>query len=261
LFRVGLEEWLPVYRDIAEKLRIDTGRDRYATRLLSELLAGKSAKVEELEVKLLGKPVVVFGAGPSLEKHLGEEALDFLRSKCIFIAADGATTALMERGFNPDVICTDLDGRVEDQLEANRRGALLVVHAHGDNINALLNYVPLFHAPVLGSTQVEPALRVYNFGGFTDGDRCAFLAEWCGASLIAMIGMDLGRKVGKYSKPWLQASAEASQSKALKLSIAGQLLEWLASKAEAPLLLVGGTRELRGISKVSLEELASIVEG
>ena len=39
-----------------------------------------------------------------------------------------------------------------------------------------------------------------NFGGFTDGDRCVFLAEYFNASKIVLIGMDFGQEIGKYSK-------------------------------------------------------------
>ena len=43
-----------------------------------------------------------------------------------------------------------------------------------------------------------PTNNVYNFGGFTDGDRSVFLAEELGASQIILVGMDLGNKIGKY---------------------------------------------------------------
>ncbi len=43
---------------------------------------------------------------------------------------------------------------------------------------------------IIGSTQVQPLENVFNFGGFTDGDRCVFLAKEFQASGIMMIGFD-----------------------------------------------------------------------
>lgn len=43
---------------------------------------------------------------------------------------------------------------------------------------------------MVGSTQTVPLANVHNFGGFTDGDRCVFLAQEMGASAIVLIGFD-----------------------------------------------------------------------
>ena len=53
---------------------------------------------------------------------------------------------------------------------------------------------------VIGSTQTKSFGKMENFGGFTDGDRCVFLAEYFNAKKIVLIGMDFGREIGKYSK-------------------------------------------------------------
>ena len=58
------------------------------------------------------------------------------------MAADGATAILLRRGIVPDIIVTDLDGSFPDILKANREGSIAVVHAHGDNLDALDRYVP-----------------------------------------------------------------------------------------------------------------------
>ena len=44
---------------------------------------------------------------------------------------------------------------------------------------------------VVGTTQARPLENVYNFGGFSDGDRCVFLAKEFGAKTIKIIGFDL----------------------------------------------------------------------
>jgi uncharacterized Rossmann fold enzyme len=82
---------------------------------------------------------------------------------------------------------------------SEKRGAIMVVHAHGDNIDMIKKMVPKFRK-VVGTTQVMPLANVHNFGGFTDGDRAVFLAEEFGAKKVVLVGMDLGDSIGKYSK-------------------------------------------------------------
>jgi uncharacterized Rossmann fold enzyme len=42
----------------------------------------------------------------------------------------------------------------------------------------------------IATTQAKPFNRVYNFGGFSDGDRCVFVAREFGASKIKLAGFD-----------------------------------------------------------------------
>ncbi len=65
---------------------------------------------------------------------------------------------------------------VKAEIKASRMGAVMVVNGHGDIIPIINSIVPtLFN--VVGSTQAVPLANVHNFGGFTDGDRCVFLAR------------------------------------------------------------------------------------
>ncbi|MEM2904576.1 MAG: 6-hydroxymethylpterin diphosphokinase MptE-like protein [Candidatus Bathyarchaeia archaeon] len=229
---VTLDLWMPWYQKIAEMLRLDRGRDEEATRILSALLEGRDTRPAALEERLKGRPVLVFGAGPSLERNLREVDLPRLSSDWVVVAADGATTALTRFGKRmPDIIVTDLDGWMPDILAAHSQGAAVVVHGHGDNIRQLRRYVPLLGS-ALGTTQVEPQPRVYNLGGFTDGDRAVFLAYAMRAETIALAGMDLGTVIGRYSK----RRVRSVEAKLTKLRICKELLEWLASRAEARLL-------------------------
>ena len=59
----------------------------------------------------------------------------------------------------------------------------MVVHSHGDNIDKLHSHVPQLDK-IIGSTQAVPLDNVFNFGGFSDGDRCAYLAKEFGAVSI-----------------------------------------------------------------------------
>lgn len=142
--------------------------------------------------------------------------------KGFVVAADGATSTLLLRGIIPDVIVTDLDGAVEDQVEANKEGSVVFVHAHGDNMDAIRKYVPRFYGTVVCTCQCSPIEGVYNFGGFTDGDRAACIVASMGVRSIKLVGFD-------FESP----SAKAGRSrevKARKLIWARRVLTILAEE-------------------------------
>ena len=118
----------------------------------------------------------------------------------MLVAADGATSAMIEERLSPDIVATDLDGNIDDILLANLKGANIAIHAHGDNLDQIARLSSFFNN-VLGTTQAQPRGNLYNFGGFTDGDRAMFLSVALGASEITLAGMDFGDVVTKYSKP------------------------------------------------------------
>ncbi len=88
---------------------------------------------------------------------------------------------------------TDLDGPVPSEVTANARGAVVVVHAHGDNLPALREWVPEFTGELAGSWSGAPGDGLLDVGGFTDGERAAYLAEHCGATSILLWGFDFAR--------------------------------------------------------------------
>ncbi len=180
------ESWEPIYLEILEEFGFSRERDEEAARLLSVLLWSRPDQREQsnLDAIVRGRNVLVCGNAPSLARELRD-----VSPGDVVIAADGATTILLEMGIVPEVIVTDLDGTVPDIIAANRRGSLVVVHAHGDNMTALEEYVPQM-SKVIGTTQSRPFDEIYNFGGFTDGDRCVFLARCFGASKIKLAGFD-----------------------------------------------------------------------
>lgn len=223
------EEWEPFYLRIIHEMGYSIEDDRKAARVLRALLLEGDEYILREELKaVIGKKAYVFGAGPSLEVALRE--FDF--SDGTLIAADGATSALLDASVVPEVIVTDLDGRIPDLKLANDRGSFMVIHAHGDNIDKLNVYVPLF-SRILGTCQTEPLDIVYNFGGFTDGDRAAFLAEELGAREITLVGFDFGETVGKWSKPSLREHSPVWESKRKKFEFAKELLEWLEKNGRA----------------------------
>ncbi len=186
------EEWEPVYELVLKDMNFERLYDERAALILSKLLEIKARRKmpEVIEIDVLrdaigGKDVLVCGKAPKLANDI--KNVDF--KKYVTIAADGATSVLMKSGVVPDIIVTDLDGNMDDEVRANEQGTIMVVHAHGDNVDALSEEVPRLKR-VVGTTQSKPLDNVYNFGGFTDGDRCVFLAQEFGARSITLIGFD-----------------------------------------------------------------------
>ncbi|MDI6643076.1 MAG: DUF115 domain-containing protein [Candidatus Hodarchaeaceae archaeon] len=237
------ELWRPWYDRIVKQLGLDRKADVNAAKVLDGLLP--EPELASLRNLVGGRECIVFGAGPSLDIDLEKlERAGHLNK--VLLAADGATSAVL-RYRDPDVIVTDLDGAVEDQLEAWRRGSWLVVHAHGDNAPQVRKIASKLKERIIGTTQVEPFGKLYNFGGFTDGDRAAFMAHELGASKIYLAGMDFGTKIGRHS-----GDKDLSR-KLIKLEICKELLTWLAEELGAPLVnLTSWGEEIPGVPKVPI---------
>jgi uncharacterized Rossmann fold enzyme len=139
----------------------------------------------------------------------------FARANHPIIAADSAVSVFGDSCVTPTAIVTDLDGDLQWIAKFASRGSVVVVHAHGDNIG-LLGEAKNFGDCVLGTCQCKPFGKLFNFGGFTDGDRSAFLAERFGASAIELVGFD-------FDKPEPKAGADPAV-KLRKLAWAKRLL-------------------------------------
>jgi hypothetical protein len=177
--------WEPIYQSILQDFGFSQDRDEEAAMLLAELLRGREPLLCAAKAKVAGHKVVVCGNAPSLDREL--EGLQ--KRDAIFIAADGATVVLLRHRIVPDIVVTDLDGPFPAIIEANLKGSIMVVHAHGDNLDALNRYVPKLDK-IIGTVQCRPPPGLYNFGGFTDGDRCVFLAQELCATSIKLVGFD-----------------------------------------------------------------------
>ncbi|MFW9966965.1 MAG: 6-hydroxymethylpterin diphosphokinase MptE-like protein [Candidatus Thorarchaeota archaeon] len=227
------KNWEPHYNRIVTKLNLDPQADRKATSLLDSLLEEKPPGpfLEKLEGVIESKDVVVCGAGPSLDIHLKKTIPAKRLSDMICVASDGAASALLEFGYRCDVLVTDLDGDPKALRETIRRGAIPIVHAHGDNMDKIAEFVPTLDI-VLGSTQVEPTERVSLWGGFTDGDRACYLVSHYNPSRVILAGMDFGDVVGRWSKPGHKSSFMADERKRKKLQIASELISELKSRID-----------------------------
>lgn len=207
------------------------------------MISRKALKVSKLQKKIEGKQVLVIGAGPSLDKNI-----EFIKKnkKYTKIAADGVVEILLNKKIKPDIVVSDLDGNPKYLMMAEKMGAIMVIHAHGDNMENLQRYVPKF-GKVIGTTQVMPTENVYNFGGFTDGDRCVFLAEEMKAKSITLVGMDFDNLPRKLSSD--KDSEIDTDLKRRKLKFAKRLLETLAKQSRSK-LANKSTTTIKGIKSL-----------
>jgi uncharacterized Rossmann fold enzyme len=175
-------DWEPVYVEILEYFCFSREEDEEAARILAGLAVRDDLPV--LRRMAEGKTVTVCGNAPSLRTELDDIA------GTVF-AADNAAEVLYSAGVRPDAVFTDLDGAVDSFFSMNREGTVMVVHAHGDNIPLLRRWVPRFEGPLVATTQAAPFGAVYNFGGFTDGDRAVYAADELSAASVRLAGFDL----------------------------------------------------------------------
>jgi len=253
-----LEDWRPCYDRILKTFGFDPSEDQKAADLLSKLLDKRAGSVDDLRKLIADRPVLVFGAGPSLEEDLRQFVKEGLLHKMVTVAADGATTAFLQiTKTSPNVIVTDLDGVISDIISAQNEGSIVVIHAHGDNKDKLKKYVPEF-SKAIGSTQTQPRINVHNFLGFTDGDRGVFLSAGMGAKLIAVGGMDFGFTVGKYAKK-VVTSIEVKRK---KLHLGKELLEWLAVETGEKIKFYNITsngERIRGFRNIKPADLLNLI--
>jgi len=237
--------WKTRFRDIRREFGYSEKDDVRSAKKLNSLLKNKASK-KQLQKIIENRTVIIIGAGPSLSK-----SLKFLK-KCrniTKIAADGAVRGLLEEKIKPDVLVTDLDGDMKSISRIGKTKIPVIVHAHGDNYDKL-DVVKKF-SNVIGSTQTNSFGKIENFGGFTDGDRCVFLAEYFKAKKIVLVGMDFGQKIGKYSKE----RVVNPKIKLKKLKFGKKIVEWLGSKSKAELY---STQKIKGFKMIRLIDLECI---
>jgi len=179
---MNFEEWEPCYREIIDYFGFDRAADEEAALVLASLLDRDN--LLSLASLTDGNEVTVCGNAPCLKDELS-------KIRGVVFAADAATEVLDAAGICPDAIFTDLDGATDRFVDLNNQGTIIVVHAHGDNIPLLRHWVPRFRGTIVGTTQAAPLPHVYNFGGFSDGDRAVFAADELGAATIILVGFDL----------------------------------------------------------------------
>jgi len=227
---MDFEEWEPVY----EAILADFGYDRAADERARDVLADLAEPFDLDRLSSVdGATVAIAGAGPSLSDDLATVR----EADLVFAASTGADVCL-DAGVGVDAMVTDLDKNPDTARELTERGVLVAVHAHGDNVEAVREFVPTFDAAfVLPTTQAAPTGPVRNFGGFTDGDRAAFLADHFGAGELRFPGWD-------FDDP------AVGEEKRRKLEWAERLLYWLERRRGDRFSVLDGRRN--GIERRAL---------
>ena len=220
--------WAPRYESIRAEFGFPFEREVAAAELLSRLLPveARSEPLPRLRSRLAGREAIVVGSAPGAGPP-PVWRLPATSPAPAILAADGATAECLRAGLVPAIVVTDLDGPVPSEVTANRKGSLVVVHAHGDNGPALERWVPEFPGELAGSWAGPPRDGLLDVGGFTDGDRAAYLAEEVGARRILLWGFD----PGAVDEP----DPRERELKLRKLRWAVRLLEELARGGRSPL--------------------------
>jgi 2-amino-4-hydroxy-6-hydroxymethyldihydropteridine diphosphokinase len=234
--------WAPRYREIARTFGFSLDQERVAADRLRSLLPAeaRTEPIARCRARIEGREAVVVGLAPGA----GAPPLHLLpptdRHRVV-LASDGAAARCLAASIVPDVIVTDLDGPVASELTANARGALVVVHAHADNVPALERWVSEFSGSLAGSWAGPPTPELIDLGGFTDGDRAAYLAEAVGASRVLLWGFDFERVE--------EPAGDDAGRKLRKLAFARESLVWLVRNSRTPILewrRDGSTRPFQG---------------
>lgn len=231
-------QWSIYYNKILDDFGFSRADDEKSALVLDEILSVEGCLTLDDLSSIVGfsDKYIVFGAGPSLKKHVKQVKEEYDLSEYVLVSADGATTALIEERLAPDIVVTDLDGNIDDILLANLRGANMVIHAHGNNLDKIVNLTSFFDS-ILGTTQAQEIGNLYNFGGFTDGDRAIFLSVALGANEIILAGMDFGDVVTKYSRPNIENDlAMADEVKKKKLQYGQELTDWIKNHEKAKII-------------------------
>lgn len=247
LSHMTLLGWEKKYSEILKEFGYNKKRDLKSAKLLNSILKNKFS-LNKLHNLIFNQDIFVIGAGPTLISSIPTLKKYSSTTK---IVADGAVKALIENKIIPDILVSDLDGDENSLKKIGKSNTIMVIHAHGDNINRL-ELVSNFKN-CIGTTETRPFGKIHNFGGFTDGDRCVFLARHFKAKRIILFGMDFGNKIGKYSKTKIQSK----KIKIKKLRRGRKLLEWLASKNSSNLYTT--SKPIKGFKKIRYNELEKVL--
>jgi len=239
--------WKKRYLLILKELGYSQKKDRESAIILDSIL--KKTNTTEKILKLIeGKTVFVIGSGPSLSNAIPK--LKKLK-KSIKIAADSSLKPLVDNGIIPDIVVTDLDGDENTIKKIAKTKSIFIIHAHGDNIEKLELVKKIRNC--IGTTQSNPFNKIQNFGGFTDGDRGVFLANYFGAKKIILFGMDFGNRIGKFSN----TKNSDRKIKLKKLEIGENLLIWLSTITKSELFTT--SKPIKGFKKISYKDLDIII--
>lgn len=224
-FGLPWETWEPVYEAILEDFGFSRADDEAARDRLADLVDSTGLSPEALP-DATNRTVAIAGGAPSLRDELAVAQ----RADLVF-GVSTASATLLEESIAVDLHVTDLDKDESVVRTLNSGGLPIAVHAHGDNREQLEELIPALDSTSLfPTTQAEPIAGVANPGGFTDGDRAAFLADALGADTLVFPGWD-------FDDPAITAE------KRRKLAWAARLLAWLEIRRDERFAVLDGRRD------------------
>lgn len=223
----SLENWLAYwYPRICDYLGINANEDLNVLTSVSQQYQSNSNE-SDLSRRINAKEIIILAPGVNLEEEFNTYLSRNTISDKILICADGATSFLVSQNIYPDFITSDIDGKVEDQILAQKHGSTLLLHVHGDNRNLVnKNIEEISKGNFIITTQTNPIGESSNFLGFTDGDRAVCLSALMKAKSVILLGFDFGYEIGKFSKDIL--SEEKKERKFKKFTIAKSIINWCA---------------------------------
>ena len=219
---MNFDAWEPVYESILS----DFGYPREGDERARDAVAAYATPFDFDRLDAAGDEVAIVGAAPSLPS-----AVDRVAGADRVFAASTAADVVREAGYDLDLLVTDLDKNPGTAAELSRAGTPVAAHAHGDNVPLVEEWVPRCDPDnLLATTQAAPVDAVYNPGGFTDGDRAAFVADELGAGSLRFVGWD-------FDDP------DVSVAKARKLAWAERLLHLLERRRGERFDVLDGRRD------------------
>ena len=182
-----IDWWWSFQEEISEQFDFSKDREAVASRLISNVKHNSFSIRKRIE----DKDLILVGAGLQKDTDIPSSNV---------IVADGALRACLERNILPSLIVTDLDGYIPDILWARKQGSEIILHAHGDNIARVFQYLSDINPNCITTTY--PSVSSNCWGGFTDGDRALMMSLSLNCNTIKMIGFDyniIGNYSGDYS--------------------------------------------------------------
>ena len=175
--------WWSFQEEISEQF----GFSKYREEVAADLVSYTKQKISLIRKLIEGNNLILVGAGLKKDIEIPNRNI---------IVADGALRACLEQGITPSIVVTDLDGYIPDILWASEKGSEIVLHAHGDNIARVFQYISEIGPNCITTTY--PSVSSSCWGGFTDGDRALMMSLSLNCNTVKMVGFDY-RIIGDYS--------------------------------------------------------------
>lgn len=261
MINMNIIDWIEKYNWIARELLIDTERDRVSAKLLSSIIGDNFVKQKDISSIFRERNVLIIGYGRDIDNELYcLNNIKHLLRDTVVIVADKAINSVLKHGLKIDIFITDLDCD-RDYLYRIPRNTIFVIHAHGDNVDKVEAIVPkllekgyLLHP----TTQIEPLWNVFNYGGFTDGDRAVYLAMYYKPRRVVLIGMDLDKQLDKQIVDRYYNNGLKHILKIKKLEIAELLLEEIICRSSVETYSLS-RNNIRCVTRINKDQLITII--